>query len=419
MKKMTGKRMIPLIAALLALSMLITVFAKPDPLNSDRWPDPHNYREATTLPGWDEQYYISPENWKQSDYTITYFSDNPLKPGIHADDKGYCYFPPSRSGFMYSIPVPSGSKHTEGGDNGYLADIMFPVYEKNVSANRQNSIGVHRPAVSGVDLYYPTEIGYAFTYDDVNREVPLYLIGYAEDYKASGSDTAQYLRISSDFADVMQNLEEVMLKIESQKPGKAQAGDYHPIYDYMLYGVRSFLAAKFTAGEPDDGKWTKEFIEQTMAAAIKKGVVTYTPDQLRSILVVARQYLTLAEKNRIAEPQMNSFSLGEYPGYIDQEEGTITVYLPEGNSVDLASVQPEITTNAETRWKLKSGSLAEKNAIYNVAAYDRTSTITYDGKKSEYYEFWGDVQKDYTVNIVTGSPETKVTGLTVELDGDT
>ncbi len=28
MKKMTGKRMIPLIAALLALSMLITVFAR-------------------------------------------------------------------------------------------------------------------------------------------------------------------------------------------------------------------------------------------------------------------------------------------------------------------------------------------------------------------------------------------------------
>ena len=419
MKKMTGKRMIPLIAALLALSMLVTVFARPDPLNSDRWPDPHNYREATTLPGWDEQYYISPENWKQSDYTITYFSDNPLKPGIHADDKGYCYFPPSRSGFMYSIPVPSGSKHTEGGDNGYLADIMFPVYEKNVSANRLNSIGVHRSAVSGVDLYYPTKIGYAFTYDGVNREVPLYLIGYAEDYKASGSDTAQYLRISSDFADVMQNIEEVMLKIESQKPGKVQAGDYHPIYDYMLYGVRSFLAAKFTAGEPEDGKWTKEFIEQTMAAAIKKGAVIYTPDQLRSILVVARQYLTLAEENRIAEPQMNSFSLGEYPGYIDQTAGMVTVYLPEGNSVDLASVQPEITTNAETRWKLKSGSLAEKNAVYNVAAYDRTSTITYDGKKDEYYEFWGNVQKDYTVNIVTGSPETKVTGLTVELDGDT
>lgn len=36
MKKMTGKRMIPLIAALLALSMLITVFAMPDPLNVDR-----------------------------------------------------------------------------------------------------------------------------------------------------------------------------------------------------------------------------------------------------------------------------------------------------------------------------------------------------------------------------------------------
>ena len=46
MKKMTGKRIIPLIAALLALSMLITVFAMPDPLNVDRWPDPSNNGEA-------------------------------------------------------------------------------------------------------------------------------------------------------------------------------------------------------------------------------------------------------------------------------------------------------------------------------------------------------------------------------------
>lgn len=152
-----------------------------------------------------------------------------------------------------------------------------------------------------------------------------------------------------------------------------------------------------------------------MSGAIQNGNVHYEPDQLRALIVMARKYLTLAEENRIAEPQMNSFSLGEYPGYIDQKAGTVTVYLPEGNSVDLTSVQPEITTNAETRWKLKSGSLAENNAVYNVAAYDRTSTITYDGKKDEYYEFWGNVQKDYTVYIVTGSPETKVT----RIDGGT
>lgn len=419
MKKMTGKRIIPLIAALLALSMLITVFAMPNPLNTDRWPDPHNFQEAARLPGWDELYYIRPENWRQSDYTVTYFSDNPLKPGVHADEEGYCYFAPRRSGFMYSIPVPSGAEHTEGGNNGYLADISFPAYEKNVSANSHNSIGKHRPAVSGVDLYYPTEISYSFTYDGVEREVPLYLIGYAEDYTASVSDTAKYLKLASSFADVMRNLDAKMAEIEAQNIGKVKAGDYHPIYDYMLFGVRVFLSENFTGDEPDDGKWTTAFTEKSLSVAIKQRWVHYTPDQLRSILVVARQYLTLAEENRIAEPQMNSFSLGDYPGYIDQKAGTVTVYLPEGNSVDLATVQPEITTNADTRWKLKSGSLADKNAVYNVAAYDRTSTITYDGKKDEYYEFWGNVQKDYTVNIVTGSPETKVTGLTVELDGDT
>ena len=210
-----------------------------------------------------------------------------------------------------------------------------------------------------------------------------------------------------------------MLKIEAQNTGQVKPGDYHPIYDYMIYGIRYFMAANFTVGEPEDGKWTTTFTEKAMSGAIQNGNVHYEPDQLRALIAMARKYLTLAEENRIAEPQMNSFSLGDYPGYIDQKAGTVTVYLPEGNSVDLATVQPEITTNAETRWKLKSGSLAEKNAVYNVAAYDRTSTITYDGKKDEYYEFWGNVQKDYTVNIVTGSPETKVTGLTVELDGDT
>ena len=78
MKKMTGKRMIPLIAALLALSMLITVFAMPDPLNVDRWPDPSNNGEAAILPGLYENYYITTDTWKREDYTSTYFSDNPL-----------------------------------------------------------------------------------------------------------------------------------------------------------------------------------------------------------------------------------------------------------------------------------------------------------------------------------------------------
>ena len=419
MKKMTGKRIIPLIAALLALSMLITVFAMPDPLNVDRWPDPSNNGEAAILPGLHENYYISPDNWKRTDYTSTYFSDNPLKPGEREDAAGYCYFAPRQSGIVYSMPVPSSARHAESGENGYIADLSFPVYEKNANPTRHKSIGEHRPAVKGVDLYYPVDVSYAFTYGGVERKTPFYLIGYREDYRAKSSDLANYLPLASSLASVLRDLDDTMLKIEAQQTGQAKVGDYQPIYDYMLYGVRIFLAAKFTYSEPEDGKWTTAFTETSMSNAIKAGNVCYEPDQLRALIAMARKYLTLAEENRIAEPQMNSFSLGDYPGYIDQKAGTVTVYLPEGNSVDLATVQPEITTNADTRWKLKSGSLAEKNAVYNVAAYDRTSTITYDGKKSEYYEFWGNVQKDYTVNIVTGSPETKVTGLTVELDGDT
>ena len=90
MKKMTGKRMIPLIAVLLALSMLITVFAMPDPLNVNRWPDPSNIGEAAILPGLYEKYYISPDNWRRTDYPNTYFSDNPLKPGEREDASRHC-----------------------------------------------------------------------------------------------------------------------------------------------------------------------------------------------------------------------------------------------------------------------------------------------------------------------------------------
>lgn len=415
MKKMTGKRIIPLIAALLALSMLITVFARPDPLNVDRWPDPSNYGEAGYVPGWNEIYYITTDTWKREDYTEVYFSDNPLKPGEHADDEGYCYFAPKKTGIVYKVPVPSSAQHTEGGENGYIASLSFPTYAKDTKPTRNNSIGHHRGDVTGVDLYYPVDISYSFEYDGIKRSVPLYIIGCREDYTASKTDLAKYLSIAPNLAALLQDLDDTMLKIEAQNTGQIQPGDYHPIYDYMIYGIRYFMAANFTVGEPEDGKWTKTFTEKAMSGAIQNGNVHYEPDQLRALIVMARKYLTLAEENRIAEPQMNSFSLGEYPGYIDQKAGTVTVYLPEGNSVDLTSVQPEITTNAETRWKLKSGSLAENNAVYNVAAYDRTSTITYDGKKDEYYEFWGNVQKDYTVYIVTGSPETKVT----RIDGGT
>ena len=74
-------------------------------------------------------------------------------------------------------------------------------------------------------------------------------------------------------------------------------GDYQPIYDYMLYGVRIFLAARFTYSEPEDGKWTTAFTETSMSNAIKNGNVCYEPDQLRALIAMARYNVLLSCKD--------------------------------------------------------------------------------------------------------------------------
>lgn len=131
---------------------------------------------------------------------------------------------------------------------------------------RQNSIGEHRPAVSGVDLYYPVGSKLCIYLWRVDREAPFYLIGYREAYKAKASDLANYLPLASSLASVLQELDDTMLKIEDQQTGRIQIGDYHPIYDYMLFGVRVFLSANFTGDEPEDGKWTTAFTEKSLSA---------------------------------------------------------------------------------------------------------------------------------------------------------
>lgn len=408
------KKIFPAAAVLLALAMLVTVFAQPDILNNDRWPDPTNHGEDTLVPGFGRTYYISTNKWKTADYTKITFSNDPGTLDDRLDEEGNCYFNPRKLGILYQVPVPSGTKHEEGGENGFLADLSFPTYEAGVNPTRNNSTGEYMEKISEADIYYPVRVNYQFEYGGVTREVPWYVIGYREEYKATEADLSKYLSQASQFAEVMKQLSDMMKEIEAKDAGEVKAGDYHPIYDYMLNDVYQMLGNSFAVFESNI-EWTKTNAEQAISDAIAKRNVRLEAEQMRALIRVAREYIALAEENRISEPEIVSFTLGGYPGQIDQESGIVTVYFPEGADEQLLKQEPVIVTPKWTKCELKSGSLAEGSAVYHVAAYDGTSTITYDGKKAEYYEFWGDVQRDYTVKVIQGNPETQVTGVTASI----
>ena len=415
------RRYLPaLLCILLALSIAITVFAIPFPGNVDRWPLLIDSLGKKPLdPYIEENWFISPENWKSSDYTKTSFSLGQQGTNNIRDNQNNCYF---RGGVapLQSFPVPASAVHAAGGDNGWLADLTFPAYAKNEDPSKDSIDRYHMEESSGVDLYYPVRVSYVYEYGGAQREMPFFLIGYQEGYKLSSEQLPQLLNLAPQYVEIMNRMEGIMKEIEGQNVGQAGPGDYHPVYDFMLFYVHQAMIGAFEAALPDvDGTEhliTVPLVERRMTKLVSEGRAKYTPEQYASLLTVAQWYIDFVEENRISEPELESFTLAGYPGQIDQEKGTVEIYIPEGVSVD-QSTEPVITTSGWTLCTLKSGSLWDSAdpAVYTVKAYEQTTAVTYDGKNSDYYEFWGDVQRDYTVKVIQGNPETQVTGVTASI----
>lgn len=426
MKNRKKRRLlIAVVGALLALCLVASVFAKPFSGNTDRWPTLiTSYGEEILIPNYEETWYITSNTWHAIDYTKTTFSIGNNGNSHMKDADGNCYFRPKQNGVLYRIPVPSSAVHNTSatGKNGFETDLLFPSYtSKNTVPTRTNNKGSHFSEERGIDLYYPTIIYYKYEYGGVQREIPYLLIGYREDYQMPESDLPKLLNQAPRFLRIMNRLNDMMAEMEGKTAGTAQAGDYHPVYDFMLDKVYTTLTSAMQEPLDIDGtgmNFTKALVEQRMTKLVKSGNVKYTPEQCEALLTKAEWYMDFVEENRISEPKMESFTLAGYPGQIDEEAGTVTVYIPEGVTID-ETVEPVITSNGWTVCTKKSGDLWANTAVYNVAAYEKTTPVTYVGAVAAYHEFWANVQKDYRVIIERGTPEAQIKDVSVEIDGKT
>ncbi len=430
MKKRKKRRsLIAVVGTMLALCLMATALAKPFSGNTDRWPELiTSLDEEVLIPNYKDAWYITTDTWHADDYTKVSFANSNNGNSHMKDADGNCYFQPKSTGVLYTVPVPSSAVHntSAGGVNGFQADLSFPTYDSYRTVPSRNNIkGAHFAAEAGkgLDLYYPTIIYYRYEYGGAERAIPFLIIGQQEGYRMSESDLPKLLNQAPRFVRIMNRLNDMMAEMEGKNAGTAQAGDYHPVYDFMLDTVYSTLTGAMQTPLADvDGtgmNFTKSLVEQRMTKLVKDGNAAFTPEQCEALLTKAEWYMDFVEENRISEPKMENFTLAGYPGQIDEEAGTVTVYIPEGIAVD-ESVEPVITTGGWTVCTKKSGDLWKDNtAVYNVAAYEETTPITYVGQVSAYHEFWADVQRDYTVTIVSGTPQSQIRDFSIEIDGKT
>ncbi len=414
------------VGALLALCLAVTALAKPFSGNTNRWPELiTSLSENVLIPGYKDAWYITSDTWHASDYTKISFSAGNNGNSHMKDADGNCYFRPSPIGVLYHVPVPSSAVHntSASGVNGFQADLSFPTYASYRTVPTRNNIkGPYFEEEKGIDLYYPSIIYYHYEYGGAEREIPFLIIGQQEGYQMPESDLPKLLNQAPRFVRVMNRLNDMMAEMEAKTAGTAQAGDYHPVYDFMLDRVYSMLTGTMQTPLANvDGtvmNFTKALVEKRMTKLVKDGNANYTPEQCEALLTKAEWYMDFVEENRISEPKMESFTLAGYPGQIDEEAGTVTVYIPDGKTVDKGA-EPVITTAGWTVCTKKSGDLWANTAVYNVAAYEKTTPVTYVGKVDAYHEFWANVQKDYQVIIEHGTPEAQIKDISVEIDGKT
>lgn len=422
------RSLIAVVGALLALCLAATVLAKPFAGNTARWPELiTSLSENVLIPGYKDAWYITSDTWHASDYTKISFSAGNNGNSHMKDADGNCYFRPSPIGVLYKVLVPSSAVHntSASGVNGFQADLSFPTYDSYRTVPTRNNIkGPYFEEEKGIDLYYPSIIYYHYEYGGAEREIPFLIIGQQEGYQMPKSDLPKLLNQAPRFVRVMNRLNDMMSEMEAKTAGTAQAGDYHPVYDFMLDRVYKMLTGTMQTplanvdGMGTGMNFTKALVEQRMTKLVKDGDAAFTPEQCEALLTKAEWYMDFVEENRISEPKMESFTLAGYPGQIDEEAGTVTVYIPDGKTVDKGA-EPVITTAGWTVCTKKSGDLWANTAVYNVAAYEKTTPVTYVGKVDAYHEFWANVQKDYQVIIERGTPEAQIKDVSVEIDGKT
>ena len=271
------------------------------------------------------------------------------------------------------------------------------------------------------------------------REYPFYII--AEPAQNNSKNTDEEVNEIIDYlVEPLTNLfraysAKLEAMYQARNSGSLAVGDYQPVQFNMLYQtVRSigFSVAKSAENYPDGGMvlfeyydWNSADAEDVMRKVLEYDAYnTYTGGALRRyskayyhalVEVAAPHYLDFIENNRITEPAIDRYTVGDSVGVVDTASKTVTIRFPQGTDLDKLPA-PTIELSDWLKISQVAGSLQNKKVVYNLIPWEKTVGIVYDGvsTKEEYgFDMGADLSAYWTVVVEEGDPYTVANAFSV------
>lgn len=234
------------------------------------------------------------------------------------------------------------------------------------------------------------------------REYPFYII--AEPAQNNSKNTDEEVNEIIDYlVEPLTNLfraysAKLEAMYQARNSGSLAVGDYQPVQFNMLYQTaRAIGLATASSAEnyPDGGVVLFEYHDWNSADAedVMRKVLEYDAYNTRVggdlrryskayyqalVEVAAPYYLDFVENNRITEPAIDRYAVGDSVGVVDTASKTVTIRFPQGT--DLTNLPaPTIELSDWLKVSQVAGSLKSGKVVYNITPWEKTVGIVYDG----------------------------------------
>ena len=201
---------------------------------------------------------------------------------------------------------------------------------------------------------------------------------------------------------------------------KVEIGGYQTAYQPMLYYLRNYEFWFFIAGNeiPAYGQeqvlYTVETLQKAMSNHMENDYYNENflkADQMRMWLDCIESFCDEIDKDRIAEPEMTGFQLGDYKGIVDGASH-VTLTLPEGAELPNPS-EAVIETGGDVSSNWFAGSIQNGQLLYRLTPKAAWTGTVYNGSGG--YTFDTDLGKTWIVESKRGDPVLQVQDLSVTL----
>ena len=321
----------------------------------------------------------------------------------------------------------------EGGSATFSPAGFYSDYEgKNVIFSTTFTCQESLPA------NHSSPVLYTATASD-GREYPFFII--AEPARNNSKNTDEEVNEIIDYlVEPLTNLfraysAKLEAMYQARNSGSLAVGDYQPVQFNMLYQTArsiGFAAATSAENYPGGGvvlleyhDWSSADAENVMRKVLEYDAYnTYTGGRLRRyskayyqalVEVAAPYYLDFVENNRITEPAIDRYAVGDSVGVVDMASKTVTIRFPQGT--DFAKLPaPTIELSDWLKVSQVAGSLQNKKVVYNLIPWEKTVGIVYDGvsAKEEYgFDMGADLSAYWTVVVEEGDPYTVASAFSV------